>query len=48
MNVDELETLKAALEILDRHKHPVAADSLRDVLVDEFSRVARTLREGRE
>lgn len=43
MNVDEIDSVKIALQILERHGYEDAAECLRDALVSEFAKAADTL-----
>lgn len=40
MNVSELETVKAALALLETHGHTDAAEAVKDAIVSEFAKVA--------
>ncbi|SLI19865.1 Uncharacterised protein [Mycobacteroides abscessus subsp. abscessus] len=46
MNVSELETVKAALALLEVHGHTDAAEAVKDALVSEFGKIADSLRES--
>ncbi|SIA21785.1 hypothetical protein [Mycobacteroides abscessus] len=46
MNVSELETVKAALALLEAHGHTDAAEAVKDALVSEFGKISDSLRES--
>lgn len=45
MNVNELENLKAALASLETHGYTAAAETVKDVLVSEFAKIADSVRQ---
>lgn len=46
MNVSELETVKAALALLEAYGHTDAAEAVKDALVSEFGKLADSLHES--
>lgn len=46
MNLDELETINAAIKTLEKHGYVEAADTLKSICIEEFRLIAEFLKDA--